>query len=56
LINFILVDSKNATYTGDIPVNLIQKLGITLIDTKLMNKGDQYYDDEKIVSVLLSLT
>ncbi|MDG1453373.1 MAG: 2-phospho-L-lactate transferase CofD family protein [Methylophilaceae bacterium] len=56
LINFMLVDNKNATYTGDIPVNLIQKLGITLIDTKLMNKRDQYYDDEKIVSVLLSLT
>jgi CofD-related protein of GAK system len=55
-INFILVDSKNGYYPGGIPYDLIDKLGIVLIDTKLIIKGDKYYDDGKLVSTLLSLT
>jgi CofD-related protein of GAK system len=55
-INFIVVDSEHGHYPSGIPIDTIQKLGITLIDTKLMNKGDTHYDDERLVSVLLSLT
>lgn len=56
LINFILIDSKNGKYPGGVPMALIQKLGIKLIDTKLITKGSEHYDDEKLVSALLSLT
>jgi len=55
-INFILVDTKNGHYPDGIPTDLIQTLGIQLIDTKLIDKTRQYYDDEKLVSALLSLT
>lgn len=55
-INFICLDSKNGNYAGGIPFELIDKLGITLIDTKLINKGCKYYDDDKLVAALLSLT
>jgi len=56
LISFILVDSKNGDYPGGVPFDFIQSLGIVLIDIKLMNKGCQQYDDEKLVTALLSLT
>ncbi len=56
LVNYILVDSKNGDYAGGIPEKFIQSLGIQLIDTRLINKGEPYYDDEKLVAVLLSLT
>ncbi len=55
-INFILVDSKHGDYPGGIPTDFIQSLGITLIDTKLMQKGSQHYDDERLAAALLSLT
>jgi CofD-related protein of GAK system len=55
-ITFILLDSKNGNYPGEIPYDLIGNLGITLIDTKLINRGSKYYDDDKLMSALLSLT
>jgi CofD-related protein of GAK system len=57
LLNYLLVDSKNGHYPGGIPYELIQELGITLIDTKLINKStDNVYDNERLVAALLSLT
>ncbi len=56
LISVILVDSKNGQYVDGIPKELIAKLGIELVDTKLMKKGSNHYDDEKLVAALLSLT
>jgi CofD-related protein of GAK system len=55
-IDFILLDSKNGHYQGGIPYDLIDKLGIQLIDTKLITKNSKYYDDDKLVAALLSLT
>lgn len=56
LINFILVDTKHGHYPGGVPVDLIAALGIQLIDTKLLDKGSEYYDDERLATALLSLT
>jgi CofD-related protein of GAK system len=56
LINFIMIDSKNGHYPGGVPSNLLEKLGIQIIDTKLVNKESKQYDDEKLVAALLSLT
>ncbi len=55
-IDFILLDSKNGHYQGGIPYDLIVQLDIQLIDTKLITKNSKYYDDEKLVAALLSLT
>ena len=55
-INFIIVDSKNGIYAGGIPFNLLDELGIQIIDTKLIHKGNKYYNDDRLVSALLSLT
>lgn len=56
LITFILLDSENGNYPGVIPYDLIATLGITLIDTKLISNDSKYYDDDKLMSALLSLT
>lgn len=55
-IDFVMVDSKNGSYPGGIPFDLIKQLGIQVIDTKLLQKGSKYYDDDRLVSALLSLT
>lgn len=57
LVNYLLVDSKNGFYPGGIPTDLLQELGITLIDTKLISKSNsKVYDNKRLVAALLSLT
>lgn len=56
LINYLLVDSKNGDYAGGIPTELLQELGIELIDVKLINRDKpDIYDEQRLVSALLSL-
>lgn len=57
LLNYLLVDSKNGHYPGGIPSDLLNELGIQLIDTSLIDKQNkQRYDHQKLVGALLSLT
>jgi CofD-related protein of GAK system len=57
LLNFILLDSRHGSYPPDIPYSLLRELGIEVIDTKLVSKqSSPYYDNELLVSALLSLT
>jgi CofD-related protein of GAK system len=57
LLNLLLVDSKNIHYPGGIPYNLLTKLGIEIIDIKLLDKKNtKYYDNKRMVATLLSLT
>jgi len=56
-INFVLVDTKHITYPGGIPYDLLEQLGIELIDTPLLNNDTaRYYDNHYLVNALLSLT
>ncbi len=57
LLNFVLMDSKRSNYQSSISAPLMQKLGIRIIDTRLISKQSApYYDAELLVSALLSLT
>ena len=57
LLNFILVDRKSGDYPGTLSTKLLDELGVQLIDTRLISKRSApYYDDELLVSALLSLT
>lgn len=57
LLNFVLVDTKNAQYNSDVPVGLLKDLGIELIDMELISQQSApYYDNELLVTALLSLT
>jgi CofD-related protein of GAK system len=56
LLNFVLLDSRNSDLAPP-SVQLAQKLGITVIDTRLVTKKcAPYYDPELLVAALLSLT
>jgi len=57
LLNFILMDSRAGSYRGGPSKRLMKKLGVEVIDTRLTKKaGASRYDDELLVSALLSLT
>lgn len=57
LVSYVMVDSKNGLYPGGIPHKLLEELDIGLIDVKLINKSsDKTYDNQRLVSALLSLT
>ena len=57
LLNFVLVDTKNGEYPAGLSVQLLNDLGIELIDVRLVSKQSApYYDNELLVSALLSLT
>jgi len=57
LLNFVLVDSKNGRYPEGLSADFLHKLGIELIDVKLISKESApYYDNDLLVSALLSLT
>ena len=57
LLSFVLMDSKNANYPSGLSAKFLKELGIELIDTKLISKqGAPYYDNDLLVSALLSLT
>jgi CofD-related protein of GAK system len=57
LLNFVLIDSKRGNYSSSLSAPLMQKLGIRVIDTRLISKQSApYYDAELLASILLSLT
>jgi len=57
LLNFVLLDSKNGSYSSPLSNNLVRELNIQVIDTPLISeRSAPYYDSEKLVSALLSLT
>lgn len=57
LLNFVLVDRKNGRYPEGLSANFLHKLGIELVDVKLISKESApYYDNDLLVSALLSLT
>ena len=57
LLNFILLDSSNGDYPSGLTTELLKELDVELIDVKLINKQSApYYDNELLVSALLSLT
>jgi len=57
LLNFVLFDSRAESQLNPVSSDLLNKLGIQLIDTKLVSKpGVSFYDPELLVSALLSLT
>ena len=56
-LNFVMIDSSNGDYPDRVSRELLDELGIQLIDTKLVSKNSApYYDPELLVSALLSLT
>lgn len=56
LMNYVLVDTKNAEYGNDFSTGFLKKLGVEFIDTRLVSKQSApYYDNELLVSALLSL-
>jgi CofD-related protein of GAK system len=57
LLNFVLMDSRAGSYPGGLSKRLMKQLGVEVIDTRLTRKaGASRYDDELLVSALLSLT
>jgi CofD-related protein of GAK system len=57
LLNFVLIDSKRGNYSSSLSAPLMQKLGIRVIDARLISKQSApYYDAELLTSILLSLT
>ncbi|HAJ91551.1 MAG TPA: hypothetical protein DCO71_02840 [Gammaproteobacteria bacterium] len=57
LLNFVLIDSKRGKYPSPVSAPVMKKLGIRIIDTRLISKQSApYYDAELLVSALLSLT
>ena len=57
LLNFVLLDNKHGKYPDRVSMELLDKLGVQLIDTKLVSKSSApYYDPELLVTALLSLT
>lgn len=57
LLNFVLIDSKNGVYPSQITEDCFQELGVQVIDTRLISSDSApYYDNELLVSALLSLT
>lgn len=57
LLNFVLIDGRAGDYPGRLSPSLLKELGVEVIDTRLISKRSApYYDDELLVSALLSLT
>ncbi len=56
LLNLVLIDSKNGNYNSSLSQNILDSLGIRLIDTELITATSApYYDPELLVRALLSL-
>lgn len=57
LLNFVLVDSKRGDYGSHLDIGRMNKLGIQVIDTRLINEQSApWYDPELLIAALLSLT
>lgn len=56
LLNYVLIDSKNGNYNSSLSQDLLDPLGIRLIDTTLITESSApYYDPELLAGALLSL-
>lgn len=56
LLNIVLIDSQRGDYPGGVSVPALERLGVTVIDTKLITANSApYYDNELLVTALLSL-
>ncbi len=57
LLDFVLLDSANASYPGKLSSKLLAAEGIQVIEAKLVSKQSApLYDQELLVSALLSMT
>jgi len=57
LLNYIIIDTRNARYPYPIDHDRIRDLGVEIIDTKLVTHGTfPYIDSACLIDVLLSLT
>jgi len=57
LRNFVLFDSRYESHLNPVSAELLEELGVQLVDTKLVSKpGAKSYDPQLLVSALLSLT
>jgi CofD-related protein of GAK system len=57
LLNYVLIDSKNARYPYDTCAGRLAELGVEIIDTRLVTpRSSPYIDSECLIEVLLSLT
>lgn len=57
LLNFVLMDTRSGRYPGSLSAGLRKKLGLQVIDARLVSKQSApHYDPELLVSALLSLT
>ena len=57
VLNFVLLDMKQGKYPADLTSDMLNSLGIEVINTRLISKkSEPYYDNELLVSALLSLT
>ena len=57
LLNFVLFDSRVDSQLNSVSMDLLDELGIQLIDTELVSQHDvSLYNPELLVSALLSLT
>ncbi|MES9873837.1 MAG: GAK system CofD-like protein [Candidatus Sedimenticola sp. 6PFRAG7] len=57
LLNLVLVDSRNGRYPSNVSARFLKRLGIELVDVKLISKqSTPYYDNDLLVSAILSLT
>jgi CofD-related protein of GAK system len=57
LLNYVLIDSQNAKYPYSTSASKLAKLGVEIIDTRLVTpRSSPYIDSECLIDVLLSLT
>ncbi|MFT6895632.1 MAG: CofD-related protein of GAK system [Paraglaciecola sp.] len=56
LLNYLLIDSKNGKYCGEVPHRYLKCLGIEVIDVPLVSlRSAPYYDNQLLVEALMSL-
>ena len=57
LLNFVLLDTSNGDYPSSVPPGKLERLGVKVIDTRLVTKRSApHYDPERLAHALLSLT
>lgn len=57
LLDYVIVDTRNAQYPYDLDLDKIENLGLDIIDTELITSQSYPYIDPKcLINVLLSLT
>jgi len=57
IVNFVVIDSKNGSYQGSIDKENLKKMGIEVIDCRLVSeRSAPLIDEELLLPVLLSLT